>query len=331
MITEERYGRHRLEDFSLDPSRVHLNHGSYGAVPRALLEAQARWRAEVERNPSDFFRRALPLLLRQRAVRVAEDFGGRAEDWVFVENATQGACSAVRALHLAPGDHVAATSEIYNAVRMALRYMGGPAVEVEEIEVPIPLGDDAEAVAAIERSLRPTTKAIFVDHMTSRSALRMPVGRDRRPGPCPRRGALHRWAHTHPACWISTSRPSAPTGTSAMPTSGSIAPRGCAFFWTKARAPGRDPSHGDLARLRPGLHRRVRLDRHPRSLLLALRGPMPWTGTRTKAVPRSGREATGWPAPWVSAWPKALGSEIAAPAAFAGLDGRRTPAGAGPG
>ncbi len=175
MSSENRYGRHRLKDFDLDPAKVHLNHGSYGAVPHVLLEAQAGWRRRIERNPSDFFRRELGPLLRQEAARVAGAFGGKAEDWVFVENATQGACSAIRALALAPGDHVAATSEIYNAVRMGLRFMGGPEVEVEEIEIPVPLSEAAEAVEAIRQALRPSTRAIFIDHVTSRSALVMPV------------------------------------------------------------------------------------------------------------------------------------------------------------
>lgn len=177
MPPETRYGRHRLQDFDLDPARVHLNHGSYGAVPHALQAAQATWRKRIEANPSDFFRRQLGPLLREQAAAVAGAFGGRAEDWVFVENATQGACAAIRALDLSPGDHVAATSEIYNAVRMAFRHIAGPAVEVEEIAVPIPLAGEDEAVEAIARGLRPNTKAIFIDHVTSRSALVMPVAK----------------------------------------------------------------------------------------------------------------------------------------------------------
>ncbi len=175
MQNNPRYGHHRLADFDLDPAKVHLNHGSYGAVPHHLMEAQASWREQMERNPSDFFRRELALLLRQDAARIAETFGGQAEDWVFVENATQGACSAIRALDLSPGDHVAATSEIYNAVRMGLRFMGGPKVDVEEIAIPVPITEAGQAVEAIQQALRPETKAIFVDHMTSRSAMRMPV------------------------------------------------------------------------------------------------------------------------------------------------------------
>lgn len=175
MSQEQRYGHHRLKDFDLDPQRLHLNHGSYGAVPHALQESQAQWHGRIERNPSDFFRRELPFLLRKEAIRVAEAFGGRSEDWAFVENATQGACSAIRALQLSAGDHIAATSEVYNAVRMALRHLGGPTLEVEEISIPIPLEDASQAVDAIAAGLKPNTRAIFTDHMTSRSALIMPL------------------------------------------------------------------------------------------------------------------------------------------------------------
>ena len=172
------YGRARLADFALDPAKVYLNHGSYGAVPKALREEQARWRARMEANPSHFFRGELSGLLRQAADRVARAFGGRGEDWVFVENATQGANAVIEALSLGPGDHVLATSEIYNAVRQALRHRASRhGVAVEELAVPVPLRDDQIVVTALEQAIRPETRAIFVDHVTSRSALVLPVSR----------------------------------------------------------------------------------------------------------------------------------------------------------
>ncbi len=42
--------------FDLDPAVVHLNHGSFGAVPRPVAEAQQRIRARAEANPMRFFR-----------------------------------------------------------------------------------------------------------------------------------------------------------------------------------------------------------------------------------------------------------------------------------
>ena len=42
------------EHFLLDPAVIFLNHGSFGATPREVLQAQQRWQAEMEANPVEF-------------------------------------------------------------------------------------------------------------------------------------------------------------------------------------------------------------------------------------------------------------------------------------
>lgn len=44
----------------LDPSVDFLNHGSFGACPKAILEKQAGLRARLEREPVDLLVRELP-------------------------------------------------------------------------------------------------------------------------------------------------------------------------------------------------------------------------------------------------------------------------------
>lgn len=173
-----RYGRVRLAEFGLDPSLIHLNHGSYGAVPNVLAEAQDDWRRRIEANPSGFFWGELPPLLREGAEAAVREFGGEGEDWVFVENATQAANSVVAALRLQPGDHVLATSEIYNAVRQALHHnRGGEGPELKELPLPLPIGSDEEILKLFDAALRSETRAVFLDHVTSRSAIVLPVAK----------------------------------------------------------------------------------------------------------------------------------------------------------
>ena len=58
-----------MEPWTLDESVTHLNHGSFGACPRPVLEVQDRWRIEMEANPVLFFTKTLqPALDETRTV-----------------------------------------------------------------------------------------------------------------------------------------------------------------------------------------------------------------------------------------------------------------------
>lgn len=80
----------------LDPNFTFLNHGSFGAVPRALITQQQRLQAQIESNPTAFLTFELPAALRSAANRLAAFIGGNGADYVFVENATAG-CNTVLA------------------------------------------------------------------------------------------------------------------------------------------------------------------------------------------------------------------------------------------
>lgn len=162
--------------FELAPELVHLNHGSFGAVPRAVAAEQERWRARIERDPTSFFTFELPGLMRQAAGHVARRFGGRADDWVFCENATSAVNGVLAGLALEPGDEIVTTSHAYGAVLKAMRAWAerrGAAVVVAEL--PIHLKGADEVVDAVSTALGPRTRLLVVDHITSATAAILPV------------------------------------------------------------------------------------------------------------------------------------------------------------
>ena len=78
------------DPFLLDPDITFLNHGSFGACPRPVLETQWQWQQQMESNPVAFLGRQSASLLTQARQRLGSFLGARAEDLSFVTNATTG-------------------------------------------------------------------------------------------------------------------------------------------------------------------------------------------------------------------------------------------------
>ena len=171
-------GHAALEYFALDPAILYLNHGSFGATPLSVLAEQERWRTRMERNPVRFFTDDLPALLRGAAGEVAARFGGDADDWVFVENATSAANAVLDSIALNKGDVLVATSHAYGAVLKAMRRRASEAgAEVRIANVPAPVESGDQVVKAIANALCERTKLLIADHITSPTAAVFPVAR----------------------------------------------------------------------------------------------------------------------------------------------------------
>ena len=124
--------------WTLDPEIDFLNHGSFGACPRPVLEAQAELRMRLERNPVQFLARELEGLLDVARAALAQFVGADPDDLAFVPNATSGVNTVVRSLPLQPGDELLATNHGYNACLNALRQRENHGVKVVVASVPHP-------------------------------------------------------------------------------------------------------------------------------------------------------------------------------------------------
>ena len=160
----------------LDEDVVFLNHGSFGACPRVVLEAQARLRAQLEAEPVRFFVRELePLLAEARAV-AARFVGCDEDDLVFVRNATEGVNAVLRSLRFAPGDAILVTDHGYHAVGNAARWVAERAgARVDVARVPFPLTGPDEVVEAVLAAVTPETKLAIVDQVTSPTGVVFPL------------------------------------------------------------------------------------------------------------------------------------------------------------
>ena len=164
--------------WALDPAVTFLNHGSFGACPRPVLAAQQRWREQLEAEPVRFMVRELEPALDAARAALAAFVGARAEDLVFVSNATTAVSTVLASLSFAPRDELLATDHAYAACRNALdRTAQRTGARVVTVRVPFPLRDAEPFAAALLAAAGPRTKLALIDHVTSPTGLVLPVER----------------------------------------------------------------------------------------------------------------------------------------------------------
>ncbi len=162
----------------LDPGIRFLNHGSFGACPRPVLEAQQELRERMEREPVLFLARDLEGLVDGARVELAAFVGTAPEDLVPVPNATTGVNAVLRSLELRPGDELLVTNHGYNACRNAIEFVAARAgARVVAARVPFPIRSAEEVLEAVLSAATPRTVVALLDHVTSPTGLVFPLER----------------------------------------------------------------------------------------------------------------------------------------------------------
>jgi isopenicillin-N epimerase len=164
--------------WSIDPAITFLNHGSFGACPTAVLEAQQAWRARMEANLQRFFARDLEDLLDEARTVLAAFVRADADGLAFVHNATTAVNAVLRSLRFGPDDELLVTDHEYTACRNTLDFVADRAgARVVVAAAPFPLGSAEEALAAVVAGVTPRTRLALVDHVTSPTGLVLPIHR----------------------------------------------------------------------------------------------------------------------------------------------------------
>jgi isopenicillin-N epimerase len=169
-------GRARRSHWRLDPDIHFLNHGSYGATPRVVLDAQQAWRERMEAEPVRFMVDELPVALRAAGARLAGFLGASPACLSFVENATAGANAVMRSIRWQPGDRIVIANHGYAALRNTARFLAERfGVIVVEAQVPWPLPDAGALVEAYAKALEGGARLAIIDHIFSPLAVVTPV------------------------------------------------------------------------------------------------------------------------------------------------------------
>lgn len=160
----------------LDPAVAMLNHGSFGACPRAVLQRQRALRDQMEQEPVRFFTRQMQPLLDESRQTLAGLVGVDPADLVFVRNATAGVNSVLRSLRLEPDDEILVTDHGYNACYNAVDFVARRAeAKVVTASLPLPIQSAGQVVESIVACVTDRTRLAVLDHITSPTGVVFPI------------------------------------------------------------------------------------------------------------------------------------------------------------
>ncbi len=184
------FGHHLLPEFPLAAGGVYLNHGTVGVTPRVVMQRRAAILQDIEAHPARFMLRdlmhldattaatpgAAPPRLREAAARVAAFVGCTADGLVFVDNATSGICAVLRSLRLDEGDEILLPDHAYGGVARAAAFIAaGQGATITTFALPFPASTPEAMIDAVAAAITPRTRVALLDHVTSETALVMPL------------------------------------------------------------------------------------------------------------------------------------------------------------
>ncbi|MDH3942743.1 MAG: aminotransferase class V-fold PLP-dependent enzyme [Anaerolineae bacterium] len=164
------------DQFLLDPDVTFLNHGSFGAVPLPVFQVYQEWQRELERQPVEFLYRREPELMASARRTLADFVNCHPDHIVYYPNATTALNAVIRSLPLSPGDQILTIDHEYGAMQYTLSAVveARHAVLVEH-PIPLPLPSSPEIIESLWSAVTPRTRAIFISHITSPTALLLPI------------------------------------------------------------------------------------------------------------------------------------------------------------
>jgi len=163
-------------EYLLDPTIIFLNHGSFGACPRPVFEEYQRWQRELERQPVEFLGRHITALMAGARAKLAAYLGVDTDTIICFPNPTTAMNMVARSLKLEPGNEILTTDHEYGALdrtwHLRCKYSGAKYIRRS---IPLPVTSHAKFVETFWSGVTEHTRVIFLSHITSPTALILPV------------------------------------------------------------------------------------------------------------------------------------------------------------
>lgn len=164
------------DKFHLNPEITYLNFGSFGACPKEIFEEYQKFQTELEYEPVQFITVNSLKYLKDSREALSAYIGCNADDLVFVSNPSYALNIIARSLKLNAGDEILSTDLEYGALDRTWNYYTKKAgAHYIQQSITLPMTTKEVFIDNFFKGLTPKTKAIFISHITSSTALILPV------------------------------------------------------------------------------------------------------------------------------------------------------------
>jgi len=162
--------------FLLNPDITYLNFGSFGACPKPIFEDYQKWQLLLESEPAQFIAVNGVGYLRTSRHALASFINCDADDVVYVTNPTYAINIIAKSLKLNEGDEILSTDLEYGALdRTWSYYCKKSKAKYVRQPVELPVRSKEAFIEQFWKGYSSKTKAIFISHITSSTALIFPV------------------------------------------------------------------------------------------------------------------------------------------------------------
>ena len=164
------------ELWTISADATYLNHGSFGPSPKVVQDDFVEWSRRLESQPMNLFLREMEERFDSGLATLAQFLGTARNNLVYVDNATFGMNVVAASVPLKSGDEVLVTNHEYGAVtRLWKRTCQRVDAKVVTCDLPDPLVDRAEVTQKLMSCANDRTKLIVISHVTSPTAVELPV------------------------------------------------------------------------------------------------------------------------------------------------------------
>ena len=162
--------------FPIKEEAVYLNHGGFGVTPREVIERRAAVLREIEEAPGPFFVHGYREKWCSVAAYVAARLGVATDSLALVDNATDGVNAVLRAFRFKPGDEILITTLGYGAIDLAAEHIADRhGATLVRMPIPFPSSGPERCLEALQSTITSRTKLAILDHVTSSTALVLPL------------------------------------------------------------------------------------------------------------------------------------------------------------